>query len=135
VLYPGSDELDASMLLAARWGYASAGDERFTSTLEAVRGELAVGPFLYRTSGLRREEGCFLSCSFWLVDALARTGRVDEARSLMDELLEAANDIGLYAEQIDPHTGAALGNFPQTLTHLSLILAAVSVMRAERSSL
>jgi GH15 family glucan-1,4-alpha-glucosidase len=135
VLYPGSDELDASMLLAARWGYASASDERFTSTIEAVRRELGVGPFLYRTSGLRGQEGCFLSCSFWLVDALARIGRTDEARSLMEELLEAANDVGLYAEQIDPDTGAALGNMPQTLTHLSLILAAVSVMRAERSSI
>jgi len=132
VLHAGSDELDASILLGARFGYFEQGDERFLSTIAALRRELAVGPFLYRTSGVRGEEGCFLACSFWLVDALARERRVAEARELMDQLLAAGNDVGLYAEQIDPSTLEHLGNFPQALTHLSLILAAVSVMRAER---
>jgi GH15 family glucan-1,4-alpha-glucosidase len=132
VFYPGSDELDASILLAARWGFVSDKEERFTSTIDALQRELGEGPFLYRTTGLRGEEGCFLACSFWLVDACARLGRIAEARTLMDQLLEASNDVGLYAEEIDPRTLEFRGNFPQALTHLSLILAAVSVMRAER---
>jgi GH15 family glucan-1,4-alpha-glucosidase len=135
VMYPGSDSLDASLLLGARFGFFEPADERFAATIAAIREELGAGPFLYRTTDLKGEEGCFLACSFWLVDALARCGRIDEARALMEELLGAANDAGLYSEQIDPATGAFLGNTPQALTHLSLILAAVSVMRAERAQL
>ncbi|HZT91386.1 MAG TPA: glycoside hydrolase family 15 protein [Gaiellaceae bacterium] len=132
VFYPGSDELDASILLAARMGYAERHEERFASTIDAIRGELSAGPFLYRTTSLKGQEGCFLACSFWLVDALARGDRLDEARELMEQLLAAENDVGLYSEEIDPGDRSFLGNFPQALTHLSLILAAVSVMRAER---
>jgi GH15 family glucan-1,4-alpha-glucosidase len=132
VMWPGSDEVDASILIAARYDYFGVGDERFASTIDVLTRELGSGPFLYRSTGLRGQEGCFLACSFWLVDALARQRRLDEARSLMEELLAAANDVGLYAEEIDPDTRAHLGNFPQALTHLSLTLAAVSVMRAER---
>jgi GH15 family glucan-1,4-alpha-glucosidase len=134
VMRAGSDELDASVLLGPRWGYVDASSERFASTVDVIRRELSHGPFLWRTTEQREQEGCFLACSFWLVDALARCERVDEARELMEQLLPAANDVGIYAEQIDPYTGAALGNTPQALTHLSLILAAVSVMRAERDA-
>jgi pentatricopeptide repeat protein len=133
VCFPGTTDLDASILLAARSHYFDKDSARFDATIEVLRAELGRGPFLYRTTALAGKEGCFLACSFWLVDALARRGRIDEARALMEELLEAGNDVGLYAEEIDPDTREQLGNIPQALTHLSLILAAVSVMRAERS--
>jgi GH15 family glucan-1,4-alpha-glucosidase len=133
VAFPGTTHLDASLLLSVRTNYFERDFTRFDATVDAIRSELGHGPFLYRTTALAKEEGCFLACSFWLVDVLARRGRIDEAKALMDELLEASNDVGLYAEEIDPRTREQLGNFPQALTHLSLILAAVSVMRAERS--
>jgi GH15 family glucan-1,4-alpha-glucosidase len=122
-----TDELDAAVLLMAGMDYVPPGDERMHATIDAIRDELGRGPLLYRYSGVEREEGCFLACSFWLVEALARTGRLDEATALMDELVELSNDVGLYSEMLDPHTGAMLGNFPQALTHLSLVSAAFAV--------
>ncbi|MGH8979914.1 MAG: glycoside hydrolase family 15 protein [Acidimicrobiales bacterium] len=123
--FAGTDALDAAVLLSARIGFDQG--ERMSSTIDALRAELGRGPLLYRYSDMVEKEGAFLACSFWMVEALALTGRVREARALMEELVERANDVGLYSEEMDPETGAMLGNFPQALTHLSLINAAAVV--------
>jgi GH15 family glucan-1,4-alpha-glucosidase len=128
--FAGGDELDASLLLGVLMRYGDGSEERLSATVDAVRRELGSGPLLYRYTGqdgLEGQEGFFLCCSFWLVEALARCGRVDEAAETMEELLALANDVGLYAEEIDPITGEFLGNFPQALVHLALISAAVAV--------
>ena len=125
--------LDASLLLGVIARYADPTEPRLVGTVDAVRRELARGPLVTRyvgEDGLPGEEGAFVACSFWLAEAYARQGRVDEAAELMDELIELANDVGLYAEEIEPATGDFLGNFPQGLSHLALINAAVAVAEA-----
>jgi GH15 family glucan-1,4-alpha-glucosidase len=130
----GDEDLDASVLLGSLMEYCRGDTERMKSTIEAIRRELGHGPFLYRYSGedgLPGEEGSFLACAFWLAEALARAGRSEEAAEEIDALLPHANDVGLFAEEVDPRTGEQLGNFPQGLTHLALIGAAVAVAEGQ----
>jgi GH15 family glucan-1,4-alpha-glucosidase len=136
VRYAGSEEVDASLLLLPILGYCHPRDPRSLGTIDAVGRLLSKGPFVYRylgDDGLTGSEGVFLTCSFWLVHALALAGRHDEANRLMEQLLDMANDVGLYSEEIDPVSGDFLGNFPQALVHIALIGAAHALGESARS--
>ena len=129
----GRDDLDASLLLPILSGYDDPHTARFLATVQAIRAELGHGALLHRyfsEDGLPGGEGFFIACSFWLAEAYARQGRLDEADALMVELVPLANDVGLFAEEIDL-TGEFLGNFPQALSHLALVNAAVSIEKAQ----
>jgi GH15 family glucan-1,4-alpha-glucosidase len=129
--YAGADSLDAAVLRGSRMGWARISADRLERTVEAVREQLdAGGGLLYRTSREAGNEGAFVACSFWLVDALARIGRVDEAAETFEQMLGYANDVGLYSEEIDPSSGEHLGNFPQGLSHLALVNAAGAIRDA-----
>jgi GH15 family glucan-1,4-alpha-glucosidase len=133
--YAGGNELDASLLLGLLSGYGESRSSRWLGTVDAIMRELGHGPYVHRytgADGLAGGEGAFVSCSFWLAEALARTGRLVEATSLMNQLNALANDVGLYAEEIDPAGDAFLGNLPQALSHLSLISAATAIAAAEQ---
>ncbi|CAA9456816.1 MAG: Glucoamylase [uncultured Rubrobacteraceae bacterium] len=134
------DTLDASNLVMPLVFFLSAKDPRMLSTLEAINrspgeGGLVSNGLVYRydveksPDGLKGEEGTFSLCTFWLVEALTRAGRVEEARLIFEQMLSYANHLGLYAEEIGPG-GEALGNFPQAFTHLTLISAAFNLDRA-----
>jgi GH15 family glucan-1,4-alpha-glucosidase len=131
---PDQRELDGSLLTMALLEFEDPAGERMQRLVDAVRRELADGPLVFRyrgEDGVEGEEGAFLTCSFWLVDALAQGGRLDEAERLMDELVSLSNDVGLFSEEMDPRSRDFLGNFPQGLTHLALVNAAVSIEDAK----
>jgi GH15 family glucan-1,4-alpha-glucosidase len=130
----GSRFLDASLLLMPLVKFIAPTDPRWLSTLDAITHELVSDSLVYRYNveaapdGLAGEEGTFSICSFWWVEALARAGRVDEARLAFEKMLTYANHLGLYSEEIGP-SGELLGNFPQAFTHLALISAAANLDR------
>jgi GH15 family glucan-1,4-alpha-glucosidase len=126
--WPG-ESLDAGVLRAVRMGYPER--DRLASTVDAIRERLAAAPgLLYRTTEHVGQEGAFVACSFWLVEALAGLGRVEQACETMEQVLPYANDLGLFSEQVDPDSGELLGNFPQGLSHLALINAAGAIQDA-----
>jgi GH15 family glucan-1,4-alpha-glucosidase len=132
-----TDSLDASVLLAAIFGFLPGDDARLKATVDAVASDLTENGFVlrYRTDetddGLSGKEGTFLICSFWLVSALAIVGELQRARDLMEKLLRIASPLGLYAEEFDAETGRHLGNFPQAFSHLALMEAAARIMIPE----
>jgi GH15 family glucan-1,4-alpha-glucosidase len=124
------DELDASLLYVARVGFLPPDDPRMVATVEAILAKLGNDELIYRyelrtEDGLPPGEGAFLACSFWLVEALALAGRREEAHEVFRKLLGRGNDVGLFSEEVDVESGALLGNFPQALTHIGLINAAL----------
>ncbi len=128
----GSADLDAAVLILPLLGIEDPQSVRVRGTIDAIAAKLSAGgPLLYRyppgRDGLPGTEGAFLPCSFWLVQALASTGRRRDALELFTTLLELATPLGLYAEEMDPASRAHLGNFPQALTHASLIQAALAL--------
>ena len=129
-----TDVLDASILLMPLVKFIAPTDPRWLSTLDEIGQELVSDSLVSRYNpqaspdGLRGEEGTFSMCTFWYVEALARAGRIDEARLVFEKMLTYANHLGLYAEEIGP-TGEQLGNFPQAFTHLALISAATNLDR------
>jgi GH15 family glucan-1,4-alpha-glucosidase len=132
--------LDASLLLMPLVRFLPADDPRIRATVLAIADELSVDGLVlrYRTDetddGLSGEEGTFAICSFWLVSALVEIGELGRAHQLAEKLLSFASPLGLYAEEIDPHSGRHLGNFPQAFTHLALINAVMHLIDAERQT-
>ena len=131
--FPGSDAVDASVLLMPLMKFIAPHDPRMTLTLDAIFRDLLSDTQVQRyeigraaTDGLPGFEGTFSVCSFWLVEAIARAGRLEQAQLLFEKMLTYANPLGLFSEEIGP-AGESLGNFPQAFTHLGLISAAVNL--------
>jgi len=128
----GSDVLDSSLLMMPLQGFVAPRDPQWLDTLKAIDRELVSDSLVYRYNpsaspdGLAGDEGTFSLCTFWYVDALARSGRLDDARLVFEKMHTYANHLGLYSEEIGS-TGEQLGNFPQAFSHLALITAAVNL--------
>jgi GH15 family glucan-1,4-alpha-glucosidase len=131
-------KLDASNLMIPIVGFVEHVDPRARATTERIAAELSADGFVYRyvtdgVDGLSGDEATFAICSFWLVECLARAGETEQARELFERLLGFCNDVGLLAEEIDPHSGELIGNFPQAFSHLGLIQAAIALDVPEES--
>jgi GH15 family glucan-1,4-alpha-glucosidase len=138
VQYYGANELDASLLMVPLVGFLPPTDPRVIGTVEAIQRELLTDGLVRRYStehgvdGVTGTEGAFLPCTFWLADNLTMAGRYEEARAIFERLLSVCNDVGLISEEYDPAARRQLGNFPQALTHVSLINTAHNLGLAER---
>jgi GH15 family glucan-1,4-alpha-glucosidase len=131
----GRPDMDAALLLLPAVGFVAWDDQRMLRTVDAVRAELEVDGLLLRyraPDGLEGAEGVFVACSFWLAECLARQARTAEAEVAFAKASATANDLGLFAEEFHSATGTLLGNFPQALTHLSHITAAVALAEGRR---
>jgi len=129
----GGEEMDSSLLLLPYTGFVDWRDERMLRTTDAVQEDLERDGLLLRypagNDGMEGSEGTFCCCSFWLAECLACQGRLERAEEVFQRALAAGNDLGIFSEEYDPRSGEMLGNFPQALTHLSLIAAAVAMDR------
>jgi GH15 family glucan-1,4-alpha-glucosidase len=129
----GSSNVDASLLLIPRVGFLPGTDPRVVGTIDVVQRQLGVDGLLRRyevsgtDDGVPGDEGLFLACSFWLVDALHGAERHDEATELFERLLDLRNDVGLLSEQWDPRDQRQLGNTPQAFSHFALVVSAVGL--------
>lgn len=136
----GGKTVDASLLMLAELGFVSPDDPRFVGTVEAIEHDLLRDGFVLRydtervDDGLPPGEGAFLACSFWLVNAYVLLGRKADAEALFERLLSIRNDVGLLAEEYDPHAKRQVGNFPQAFSHIGLINAAFNLSRADKPS-
>ncbi len=134
----GTDDLDAANLMLLLMGFLPPEDQRLQATIDAVEEHLTgEGGFVYRYrsgDGLRGEEGAFLLCTFWLAQARALSGDIDQAKEIFQQAADCANDLGLLAEEVDPVSGELLGNFPQAFSHIGLINAAWAIHQAEQSA-
>jgi alpha,alpha-trehalase len=136
----GAPALDASLLLIPLFRFLPVDDRRVVATVRAIGDELTVDGLVLRykveetDDGLGTEEGAFLICSFWLVSALSEIGDQERARALCEKLLSLASPLELYAEEIDPHSGRHLGNFPQAFTHLALINAVMHIILSDQGA-
>jgi GH15 family glucan-1,4-alpha-glucosidase len=127
----GVGAMDSALLLLPLTGFVEYRDERMIRTVDLIQKDLGEKGFLRRyqadDDGMEGTEGVFLACSFWLVECLANQGRIEEAHKVFKKALSAGNDLALFSEEYDPQTGEMLGNFPQGLTHLSLIAAVIAL--------
>lgn len=121
VLHPGSERLDASLALMVRFGFE--GRKRLAKTIDAIESELGRGSWHYRYSGAEKEEGCFLACTFWIIEAHLLLGRQGRAHEMLTKLESTLNrGVGILSEMIDPQDGSYLGNLPQGLSHLAYVM-------------